>query len=66
MQVAGIKPTLKAPGTKRLKPTCDELLSNSAFIFNLRCYNAVKRELERVELYRAKAGAYTRPLLSSS
>ena len=38
VQVEPIKPTLKAPGTKRLKPKCDEPLSNFAFNFNLRRY----------------------------
>ena len=38
MQVDPIKPTLKAPGTKRLTLNCDTLLSISAFKFNLRRY----------------------------
>ena len=38
MQVAPIKPTLKAPGTKRLKLKYDEALKNLAFNFNLRRY----------------------------
>jgi len=33
-----IKPTLKAPGTTRSKLTYENLLSSSAFNFNLRCY----------------------------
>ena len=41
VQVDPIKPTLKAPGTKRLKLKCDEPLSNFAFNFNLRRYNLV-------------------------
>jgi len=32
------KPTLKAPGTKRLNLTCNKLLSSLAFKFNLRRY----------------------------
>ena len=36
MQVDPIKPTLKAPGTKRLKLKCDKSLSKFAFKFNLR------------------------------
>ena len=36
MQVAPIKPTLKAPGTHRLKPKYDAPLSKFAFKFNLR------------------------------
>jgi len=39
VQVDPIKPTLKAPGTKRLKVKCDESLSNFAFNFNLRRYS---------------------------
>ena len=36
MPVDPIKPTLKAPGTKRLKLKCHRLLSSFAFNFNLR------------------------------
>ena len=36
MQVDPVKPTLKAPGTRRLKLKCDEPLLNFAFNFNLR------------------------------
>ena len=39
MQVDPIKPTLKAPGTQRLKLKYDKLLSSFAFNFNLRRYN---------------------------
>jgi len=39
VQVDPIKPALKAPGTKRLKPKFDEPLSSIAFKFNLRRYN---------------------------
>ena len=38
MQVDPIKPTLKPPGTQRLKLKYDEPLSNFAFKFNLRRY----------------------------
>jgi lipoate-protein ligase A len=38
VQVDPIKPTLKAPGTKRLKLKYDDPLSNFAFKFNLRRY----------------------------
>ena len=38
MQVDPIKPTLKAPVTKRLKLKYDGPLSNIAFKFNLRRY----------------------------
>jgi hypothetical protein len=39
VQVAPIRPKLKAPGTKRLKLTHDLPLSNFAFKFNLRRYS---------------------------
>jgi hypothetical protein len=38
VQVDPIKPKLKAPGTKRLKLNCHELLSTVAFNFNLHRY----------------------------
>jgi len=37
-----INPTLKAPGTNRLKLKSDEPLTNFAFNFNLRRYNPVR------------------------
>jgi len=51
VQVDPIKPTLKAPGTKRLKLECDELLSKFAFRFNLRRYDEVQEGV--VKLYQA-------------
>jgi hypothetical protein len=39
VQVAPIKPTLKPPGTKRLKLITEKLLSNFGFEFNLRRYS---------------------------
>ena len=48
MQVDPIKPTLKAPGTKRLKLKYDKMLSNIAFKFNLRRYTKGARAV-RVE-----------------
>ena len=39
MKVDPIKPTLKSPGTKRLKLNCDDLLLSLGFNFNLRRYN---------------------------
>ena len=51
MQVDPINPTLKAPGTKRLKLKCDTLLSTFAFKFHLRRYIEAKFEhifLERL------------------
>jgi pyrroline-5-carboxylate reductase len=41
VQVDPIKPKSKPPGTERLKPKCDVLLSTSAFKFNLRRYSMV-------------------------
>jgi hypothetical protein len=38
VQVDPIKPTFKAPGTKRLKLKYEELLSNFGFKFSLRRY----------------------------
>ena len=39
MQLDSIKPTLKAPGTQRLKLKCDDLLLKFAFKINLRRYS---------------------------
>jgi len=39
VQVDPIKPMLKPPGTKRLKPKYDEPLSSLTFNFNLRRYS---------------------------
>jgi len=41
VHVDPFKPKFKPPGTKRLKPEYDGLLSNSGFKFNLRCYTEV-------------------------
>ena len=59
-QVDVIKPTLKAPGTKRLKLICDELLAIFAFHSHLRRYNqlAVLRELV---VSAAAAAAHRKP-----
>ena len=46
MQLDPIKPTLKAPGTKRLKLKCDEPLSKIAFNFDLRRYIKAVRVYE--------------------
>ena len=48
MQVDPIKPTLKAPGTVRLKLKYDEPPSNFAFKFKLRRYTEVAKEAERL------------------
>jgi len=69
-----MKPKLKPPGTKRSKLTCDILLSTSALKFNLRRYNlAYVRDCFSQDslFHRAlkeafEAGAYTRPLFSST
>jgi hypothetical protein len=45
-RVHPIKPTLKAPGIKLLKLTCDKPLSKSAFDFNLRRYSKVEALLK--------------------
>jgi hypothetical protein len=41
VQVAPIKPLLKAPGTKRFKLKTEKLLSNFGFKFSLRRYSSV-------------------------
>jgi len=68
VQVEPIKPTLKAPNTKRLKRNFQQVLSKFAFRFNLR--RDTEGEERGTELVRAArqrwAGAYTRPLLSST
>jgi hypothetical protein len=55
-----MKIKLKPHGTKRLKLSCDILLSIFGFKFNSRRYN-----LEPI-LEKLKARAYTRSLLSST
>ena len=45
MQLDPIKPTLKAPGLKRLKLNCGTLLSTSALKVNLRRYIVVNNEV---------------------
>jgi len=76
VQVEPIKPTLKAPETWRLKLKCHEPLSNFALNFSLRRYTKV-RALGQLLARGADvlmsdvdvvwmAGAYTRPLLSST
>jgi hypothetical protein len=56
-----MNPTLKAPGTKRLKLKYDELVSNFAFKFNLRRYT-----MGLSGCADTKAGAYTRAHFSST
>jgi hypothetical protein len=45
VQVDPMKPTLKPPGTNRLKLKCDEPLSNFAFKFNWRRYTTARAHL---------------------
>ena len=54
MQVDPIKPTLIAPGTKRLKLSNDKLLSSFGFNFNLRRYT--KAEVATSTPTRARGG----------
>jgi len=51
LQVDPIKPTLKAPGTKRFRLSCNKLLSNVVFKFNLRRYS-VDAVLTHVQVLR--------------
>ena len=44
VQVDPIKPTLKPPGTRRLKLKCHKLLSNVAFNFSMRRYILAVRD----------------------
>jgi hypothetical protein len=39
VQIGPMKPTLKAPGSRRLKLEYNEVPSNFAFKSNLRCYD---------------------------
>ena len=48
VQVDPTKLKLKPPGTKRWKPTCDIMLSNCAFKFNLRRYTQAARGMRDV------------------
>ena len=57
VQVDPIKPTLKAPGTKRLKLKHDKVLSSFAFKFNLRRYNPAMRTCDAVQARLDKAGS---------
>jgi hypothetical protein len=67
VQVDPIKPTLKAPGTKRLKLKGDDLLSSFGFKFNLCRYTWAVTKLVRMHPdIVSKAGAYTRPYFSST
>ena len=69
MQIDPVKPMLNQPESKRLKLKCDKLLSTIGFNFNLRRHtkgaeNAALRE--RNGVLESEAGAYTRPVFSST
>ena len=82
MQIDPLKPTLKAPDSNRLKLEHEKTLSNFTFTFNLRRFSLVAKALERAArvtdtldgaerersdaVERTRAGAYTRPLSSST
>jgi len=66
VHVDPIKPTLRAPGIKRLNLKCDKLRSTFAFKFNLRRYNEEGQDVFTYNVQERTAGAYTRPLLSST
>ena len=57
MQVDPIKPTLKAPGTKRLKLKYEKLLSSFVFNFGLRRYSPEQLALDAARKKRAAAAA---------
>jgi len=62
VQVDPIKPTLKPPGTKRLKLKFDVLLSTFAFKINLRRYNLGIEEVDSVAVKRVARLAVSAPL----
>jgi hypothetical protein len=70
VQLDRIKPKLKPPETQRLKLKYVKLLSDFAFKFNLRRYTKLPPYLYviflTILLVDRAAGAYTRPLLSST
>ena len=51
MQVDPIKPTLKLPGTNRLKVKDDKLLSNFGFKFDMRCYFKDEQRAEAKKVF---------------
>jgi hypothetical protein len=65
-----MKPKLKPPGTELLKLGCDGPLSNFAFNFNLRRFTVVISTIAYLVAiaftWCLSAGAYTRPLFSST
>jgi len=70
VQVDPVKLKLKPPGTKRLKLKYDTLRSSFAFNFNLRRFKKASEEEEKDgkgdKKTEKEAGAYTRPLFSST
>ena len=77
MQVDPVKPELKAPGSKRLKPKCDNPPSNFAFNLKLRRYILAElmhgspilpgqTEVEQLhKIFKLCGRAYTPPLFGS-
>jgi hypothetical protein len=61
-----MKPKLKPPGTERLKPEHEKLVSNFASNFNLRRYTEAAFHDGDMPDGLSPAGAYTRPLFSST
>ena len=61
VQVHPIKPTLKAPGARRLKLKYDELLSSFALKFNLRRYTEAMYNLG---IAQAEAGEVNRAIIA--
>jgi hypothetical protein len=63
-----MKPAFNPPGTQHLTLTFNKMLSNVAFKINLRRYTKVRAEARRVMTPEvlAAAGAFTRPLFSST
>jgi len=59
-----MKPMLKPPRSKRLRLEHEKVLSNFAFKFNLLRYSAALTA--RGVAHNRTAGAYTRPLLTST
>jgi hypothetical protein len=55
VQVDPIEPTLKAPGTNRLKVKYHKVLSSFAFKFNLRRYRTVP-DLREAGSYKVRSG----------
>jgi hypothetical protein len=63
VQVDPLKPMMKAPRTKHLKPYYDEPPSNFAFKFNMRRYNAAAAMSDGAALNRLAKFASSEALL---